>query len=129
MLQEGVFKEHSGPTEWISNPVIVPKKDGTIRITVDYRGLNKSLLNSHCPIPRIDDLRSSMNGCQYFSKLVLKHAYFQFEISEDSQNLTIFYANGKLMKLNRLPQGVLPASSELNNALNTFSYPRSKSHS
>ena len=58
-----------------------------------------------------------MNGCRYFSKLDLNQAFFQFEISEDSKRLTTFYANGKLMRLNRLPQGVLPASSELDQAL------------
>ena len=117
MVQEGIFKVHLGPTEWLSNPVIVCKDDNSIRITIDYRNLNKSLLTTHCPIPRIDDLKASMNGCRYFSKLDLNQAFFQLEISEDSKRLTTFYANGKLMRLNRLPQGVLPASSKLNQAL------------
>ena len=47
MIKEGVFEEHKGPTEWLSNPVIVPKNDEAIRITVDYRNLNKLLLNVH----------------------------------------------------------------------------------
>ena len=84
---------------------------------MDYRNLNKCLLNTHSHIPRIEDLRASINGCQYFSKLDLNQAFFKFEICEDSQNLTVFYANGKLIQLNRLPQGVLPASIELNYAL------------
>ena len=58
-----------------------------------------------------------MNGCKYFTKLDLNHAFFQFEISDESKALTTFYANGRLVRLNRLPQGVLPACSELNNAL------------
>lgn len=117
LLQKGIFEEVDGPSEWISNPVIVPKPDGDIRITIDYRNLNNSLLNSHHPIPRIDELRASMNGCQYFSKLDLRQAYFQFPLSEESKKLTTFYANGRLLRLSRLPQGALPASSELNNAL------------
>ena len=117
MIKQGIFEECEGPNEWISNPVIVPKDDDSIRITVDYRNLNKSLLNSHHPIPRIDDLRASMNGCQLFSKLDLRQAYFQFPLSEESKKLTTFYANGRLLRLTRLPQGALPAASELNNAL------------
>ena len=58
-----------------------------------------------------------MNGCKYFSKLDLNQAFFQFEISEGSKPLTTFYANGRLIRLCRLPQGVLPACSELNSAL------------
>ena len=58
-----------------------------------------------------------MNGCRYFTKLDLRQAFFQFAISEESKKLTTFYANGRLLRLLRLPQGVLPACSELNNAL------------
>ena len=103
MIRQGIFEEVEGPNEWISNPVIVPKGEDNIRITVDYRNLNKSLLNSHHPIPRIDDLRAFMNGCQYFSKLDLRQAYFQFPICEESKKLTTFYANGRLLRLTRLP--------------------------
>ena len=114
---EGVFEEYNGQNEWISNPVIVPKDDKSIHIPIDYRNVNKSLINSHSLIPRIDDLQASMNGCQYFTKLDLNPAFFQFPISEESKKLTTFYANGKLIRLCGLPQGVLPACSELNNVL------------
>ena len=117
MISEGIFEEYTGPNEWISNPVIIPKDDGSIRITIDYRNVNKHLINTHNPIPRIDDLRAAMNGCKYFSKLDLNQAFFQFELSPESTPLTTFYANGRLMRLTRLPQGVLPACSELNNVL------------
>ena len=117
MISKGIFDEYNGPNEWISNPVIIPKEDGILRITGDYRNMNKHLINTHCPIPRIDELRASMNGCRYFSKLDLNQAFFQFEISEESKSLTTFYVNGSLIRLCRLPQRVLPACSELNSAL------------
>ena len=59
-----------------------------------------------------------MNGWKYFTKLDLNHAFFQFEISDESKALTTFY--GRLVSFNRLPQGVLPACSELNNARKQF---------
>ena len=117
MISKGVFEEHKGPTEWLFNPVIVPKDDGELRITVDYRSLSKSLLNTNAPIPSITDLQASMNGSSYYTKLDLNQAFFQFEIFDESKKRTTIHANGKLMRLNRLPQGVLPASSELNEAL------------
>jgi hypothetical protein len=58
-----------------------------------------------------------MNGCKYFSKLDLRQAFFQFELTEESKKYTVFYANGRLLCNNRLSQGLLPASSELNKAL------------
>ena len=112
MISKGIFEEYNGPNEWISNPVIIPKEDGSLHITVDYRNMNKHLINTHSPIPRIDELRASMNGCRYFSKLDLNQVFFQFEISEESKPLTTFYANGRLIRLCRLPQRVLPACTQ-----------------
>ena len=58
-----------------------------------------------------------MNGCRLYSKLDLNQAFFQFEICDESRKLTTFHGNRKLLRLNRLPPGVLPASGELNLAL------------
>ena len=116
LIQEGVFEEHEGPAEYISNPVLVPNDD-KLRVTVDYRNVNKHLLNTHCPIPKVDDLRATMNGCKYFSKLDLRQAFFQFELTEESKKYTVFYASGRFLRNNRLSQGLLPASSELNKVL------------
>ena len=117
MISYGIFEEYNGPNEWLSNPVIIPKDDNSVRVTIDFRHSNNSLINSHSPIPRIDDLKVAVNGCKFYSKLDLKQAYFQFPISEESRKLTTFYANGKLLRLTRLPQGIISASSELNNCL------------
>ena len=45
MEDDGFIEQHSGPVTWLTNPALVPKPDGCIRITVDLRGLNKALLN------------------------------------------------------------------------------------
>jgi hypothetical protein len=53
-LQEvGVIREVRHP-EWLTNPVMVPKKGGKVQICVDFMGLNKSCPQDHFPLPRID---------------------------------------------------------------------------
>ena len=75
MEDYGVIEQHSGPVTWLANPVLVPKPDGSIRITVDLRGLNQALLNPHLPIPRVEDVLPMFNGKSVFSKLDLKQPF------------------------------------------------------
>ena len=53
MIKEGVIKEHppNVPAPWVSCAVIVPKPDNSLRITMDARNLNKSLISNNYPIP------------------------------------------------------------------------------
>ena len=77
MEDDGVIEQHSGPVTWLANPVLVPKPDGNIRITVDLRSLNQALQNPHLPKPRVDDVLPMFNGKSVFSKLDLKTAFHQ----------------------------------------------------
>ena len=54
MEDDGVIEDHVGPVTWLSNPVLVPKPTGGLRITVDLRQLNKAIENTHLPIPRVE---------------------------------------------------------------------------
>eukprot|EP00112_Aurelia_sp_Birch-Aquarium-sp1_P010952 Seg2314.7 transcript_id=Seg2314.7/GoldUCD/mRNA.D3Y31 product="Transposon Tf2-3 polyprotein" pseudo=true protein_id=Seg2314.7/GoldUCD/D3Y31 len=117
MLKDGVIEEHTGPVTWISNPVLVPKPDGSLRITVDLRQVNKAIENTHLPIPRVEDILPMFAGKQIFTKLDLRTAYHQLELSAESRPLTVFRAGDKLMRYKRLTMGSLPASGELNSRL------------
>eukprot|EP00253_Pinus_taeda_P024048 PITA_24048 len=57
--------------------IIVPKKDGTWRICIDYRALNKITLKNRYPLPRIDDLLHQLQQAKYFTKMDLKSRYHQ----------------------------------------------------
>ena len=117
MTEDGICSEHHGPAPWISNPVLCPKPDGGMRVTVDMANPNRAIKQTNIPIPRVEDIKSRMAGNNVFSKLDFKSAFFQLELDEGSKMLTVFYAGNRLMRLNRVVQGCCPSSGELSKAL------------
>ena len=83
MEADDIIEQHHGLVTWQSNPVLVPKADGSMRVTVALRNLNKALQDTHLPIPRVDDIIPMFTGKSIFSKLDLKTAFHQLELSED----------------------------------------------
>ena len=71
-------------------PVIFVKKDGSLRLCIDYRDLNKATLKNKYPIPRIDDLFDQMKGTSVFSKIDLWSRYHQLMIKENDILKTAF---------------------------------------
>ena len=62
--------------------LFVKKKDGTLRLCVDYRQLNKMTVKSKYPLPRIDDLFNQLKGASLFSKIDLRSGYHQLRIKD-----------------------------------------------
>jgi hypothetical protein len=69
LLDQGVIRPSSSPCG--SPIVMVPKKDGTWRMCVDYRDLNKITMKNRYPVPLIDDLLDQLKNVVYFTKLDL----------------------------------------------------------
>jgi predicted aspartyl protease len=107
-LQEaGVIRKCQSP--WNAPLVIVGKKDGSIRMCVDYRGLNAITEKESFPMPEIKHLLDCLAGSKFFSSLDLGQAYYQVALAEDSQDKTAFSTKEGQFCFNRLPFGLATA--------------------
>ncbi|KAL7883288.1 hypothetical protein SRHO_G00009460 [Serrasalmus rhombeus] len=90
-----------------SAPVVcVRKKDGTLRLCIDYRLLNQKTIPDRHPLPRIQDLTDTLGGYSWFSILDQGKAYHQGFIAKGSQHLTAFITPWGLYEWVRIPFGL-----------------------
>lgn len=119
MIAQDVIEEHPSneSAAWVSNAVLAPKPDGSIRVTLDARNVNKVIKPTNQPIPRQEDIKARLAGAKIFSKMDFKSAFWQVELDENSRYLTVFHANDRLYRYKRLTMGLKSAQGELNAAL------------
>jgi len=107
MLKAGIICESTSP--YNSPLVIVPKKDGNIRLCVDYRSLNKITEREQFHIPDSIEIFDQLGGNGYFSTLDLSKGYYQIGLDEDSQKKTAFSTSKGHYQFLRLPFGLCGA--------------------
>jgi len=88
LLASGVIRRSHSP--WSSNVVLVRKKDGSLRMCVDYRQLNKITKKDAYALPRIEEILDSLAGNKYFTVLDMKSGYHQVGIEEAHKPRTAF---------------------------------------
>ena len=88
LLSKGLIRPSF--SSWGSAVVFVVKSDGSLRLCVDYRELNKVTIRNRYPLPRIDDLFDQLHGATVFSQMDLATGFHQLRISEDCIPLTAF---------------------------------------
>ncbi|TYK22952.1 reverse transcriptase [Cucumis melo var. makuwa] len=91
-LQELVDKGYIRPSvsPWGAPVLFVKKKDGTLRLCIDYRQLNKVTIRNKYPLPHIDDLFDQLRGATLFSKIDLRSGYHQLKVRESDIAKTTF---------------------------------------
>lgn len=105
------------PTPWLNPLVIVPKADGTIRLCVDMRCANKAIKRTRYPTPTVDDLKTKLKGANLFTKLDMRSAFHQLELSKESRYITAFQSDIRIKRFTRLIFGVNSAPEELQHVI------------
>ena len=90
---------------WSSPIVLVPKPNGSLRLCIDYRKLNKLTVPDAFPLPRIDETLDAFAGCQLFTTLDLATGYWQIAMSPEDQSKTAFVTPLGLFEFTVLPMG------------------------
>jgi hypothetical protein len=86
LLAKGYIKPSKSP---YGAPVLfVHKKDGTLRMCVDYRALNKAIVKNRYPLPHINDLFDCLSEAKVFSRIDLRSGYYQFRIAKGDKEKT-----------------------------------------
>ena len=88
LLSKGFIRPSVSP--WGAPVLFVKKKDGSMRMCIDYRQLNKVTIRNKYPIPRIDDLFDQLQGASVFSKIDLRSGYHQLKVRAEDIPKTAF---------------------------------------
>ncbi|GJY94790.1 putative reverse transcriptase domain-containing protein [Tanacetum coccineum] len=86
LLERGFIRPSVSP--WGAPVLFVKKKDGSMRLCIDYRELNKITIRNRYPLPRIDDLFDQLQGAKHFSKIDLRSGYHQLRVKEQDISKT-----------------------------------------
>ncbi|GBN25984.1 Retrovirus-related Pol polyprotein from transposon 297 [Araneus ventricosus] len=103
-LEQGIVEPCS--SEYSSPVVIVRKKDGTPRVCIDYRKLNKVVVKDRFPLPLIEDILDRLQGSRVFSTIDLKNAFFHVDVNKDSRKYTSFVTHEGQYQFLKVPFGL-----------------------
>ncbi|GKA79839.1 putative reverse transcriptase domain-containing protein [Tanacetum coccineum] len=121
LKEKGFIQPSSSP--WGALVLFVKKKDGSFRMCIDYRELNKLTIKNRYPPPKIDDLFEQLQGSQYFSKIDLSSGYHQLRVHEDDIPKTAFRTRYGHFEFTVMPFGLTNAPAIFMDLMNRVCRP------
>ena len=109
-VAQHVMVKQNEPTEWVNSLSVVDKPDGSIRLCLDPRPLNKAIMREHYSMPTRDDLIVNLADSKWFSKLDANSAFWQCKLDYESSLLTTFNTPWGRYRFLRMPYGISSAS-------------------
>ena len=106
LIAKDVIEGAEGPTAWVNPIAVAPKSNGDIRLCGDMHCANEVIIREKIPMPTVDEVLESLNGCTLYSKLDLQLGFHQIELNESSRDIITFATHDGLFRYKRLLLGV-----------------------
>ncbi|GJV62246.1 putative reverse transcriptase domain-containing protein, partial [Tanacetum coccineum] len=121
LSDKGFIRPSSSP--WGTLVLFVKKKDGSFRMCINYRELNKLTVKNRYPLPRIDDLFDQLQGSSVYSKIDLRSGYHQLRVREEDIPKTAFRTRYSHYEFQVMPFGLTNAPTVFMDPMNRVCKP------
>ena len=108
--RDGIISSVDEPTDWVHNLVITEKRNGSLRLCLDPRPLNRAIKRERYEIPTPADVQSQLGDKQIFTVTDMKDGYWHVKLTEESSHLCTFHTPWGRKRFKRMPFGISSAS-------------------